>query len=58
MNIIDALAVARSVAGLPPPPTVDPAAADVNGDGVVNIIDALLIARFVAGLPVTGTCLM
>ncbi|QQO57055.1 MAG: hypothetical protein N838_30585 [Thiohalocapsa sp. PB-PSB1] len=58
VNIIDALAVARSVAGLPPPPTVDPAAADVNGDGVVNIIDALLIARFVAGLPVTGTCLM
>jgi hypothetical protein len=55
VTIVDALAVARHVAGLSPPPTVNPAAADVNGDGV-NIVDALLIARYVAGLDVPGTC--
>lgn len=57
VTIVDALAIARDVAGLPPPPPVDPQAANVNGDGAVTIVDALLIARHVAGLPVEGTCL-
>lgn len=57
VSIVDALAIARHVAGLPPPPTVDTEAADVNADGSATIVDALLIARSVAGLPVTGTCL-
>lgn len=55
-TIVDALAIARSVVGLPPPPAVDPDAADVDGDGIVTIVDALLVARHCAGLPVPGTC--
>jgi hypothetical protein len=57
ITIIDALAVARYSALLPPPPAVDPVGADVNGDSEVSIVDALFIARHVAELPVPGTCL-
>jgi len=55
MNIVDALFVARSAAGLTVG-TFYPAAADVNCDGTVNIVDALFIARKAAGLTVTGWC--
>ena len=57
VSIVDALAIARHVAGLPPPPAVDTDAADVNADGSISIVDALLIARSVAGLSVVGSCL-
>lgn len=57
VNIIDALAVARYVAELPPPPAVNTANADVDGNGSVDIVDALLMARYVAELAVPGTCL-
>ena len=51
VNIVDALAVARKVVGLQPPPTVDVTLADVNvnKDGV-TIADALHIARYSVGL--------
>jgi hypothetical protein len=55
VNIVDALAVARKVATLPPPPTVGPAA-DVNGDGLTSIGDAMNIARYSVGLLVINTC--
>jgi len=56
VSIIDALWVARQVAGLQPTP-FEPLGADVTADGQVTIIDALMIARQVAGLPVSGGCL-
>jgi len=56
LSIIDALWVARQVAGLAPSP-FEPLGADVTGDGQVSIIDALMIARRVAGLAVSGGCL-
>jgi len=55
-DIVDALAIARYTVGLPPPPPVNTAAADVNGDNV-DIVDALLIARSTVGLPTPGSCL-
>jgi len=56
VNIIDALAVARHVIDLPPPPTVNEDWADVNRDMLVNIVDAMHIARHSVGLLVVGTC--
>lgn len=50
VNIVDALAVARNVVGLPPPPLVDVVLADVNENGNVDINDALFIARYEVGL--------
>jgi len=50
VNIVYALAVARKVLGLPPPPTIDVVLADVNTDGNVDINDALQIARYSVGL--------
>jgi len=55
VNIIDALFVARSAAGLSVGTFVSDAA-DVNCDGTVNIVDALFIARKAAGLLVSGWC--
>jgi hypothetical protein len=51
VNIVDALAIARKLVGLPPPPTIDEVLADVNvnKDGV-SIADALQIARYSIGL--------
>jgi hypothetical protein len=51
VNTVDALAVARKMVGLPPPPTIDEVLADVNvnKDGV-SIADALQIARYSIGL--------
>ncbi len=53
LSIIDALWIARQVAGLAPSP-FEPLGVDVTGDGQVAIIAALMIARRVAGLPVAG----
>ena len=58
LTIVDALCVARDVAGLPataacPLPLVNP---DVNTDDEVSIVDALCIARAVAGLAATPAC--
>ena len=58
VDIVDALCVARDVAGLPataacPLPLVNP---DVNSSGTEDIVDALCIARHVAGLPTTAAC--
>jgi hypothetical protein len=50
VNIIDALAVARKIIGLLPPPTVDVVYADVTQDGNVSIVDALHVARYSVGL--------
>jgi hypothetical protein len=50
VNIVDALAVARKVAGLPPPPTVNTLLADVDKNGTISIVDALHIARYAVGL--------
>jgi hypothetical protein len=50
VNIIDALAVARKVAGLPPPPTIETTWADVDKSGTISIVDALHIARYSVGL--------
>jgi hypothetical protein len=50
VNIVDALAVARKVAGLPPPPTVNTLLADVDKSGTISIVDALHIARYAVGL--------
>jgi len=57
VNIVDALAIARKVVGLNPPPTVDTILADVDQNGTVSITDALYIARYSVGLTVvTGGC--
>jgi len=50
VNIIDALAVARKVAGLPPPPTIETTWADVDKNGTISIVDALHVARYAVGL--------
>jgi hypothetical protein len=50
VNIIDALAVARKVAGLPPPPTIEITWADVDKSGTISIVDALHVARYAVGL--------
>jgi len=50
VNIVDALAIARKVVGMPPPPTVEDVLADVNKDARVAIGDALQIARYSVGL--------
>jgi len=50
VNIVDALAIARKVAGLPPPPTIEPTWADVNKSGNISIADALHISRYSVGL--------
>jgi hypothetical protein len=57
INIIDALAIARQIIGLPPPPSITPVA-DVNGNGEISIVDALHIARHSVGFTVIETCLM
>lgn len=56
VNIVDALAIARYVVNLPPPPAINMYAADVDRDGQVTITDALLIAKRSVGLAITGTC--
>jgi len=50
VNIIDALAVARKVVGLPPPPTIELQCADVDKNGIASIADAMHIARYSVGL--------
>jgi hypothetical protein len=50
VNIVDALSVARKVAGLPPPPTIDELLTDTNKNSRVDIGDALFIARYAVGL--------
>jgi hypothetical protein len=49
VDIVDALMIARSVAGLNPG-SYNSSVADVNGDNTVSILDALFVARFSAGL--------
>lgn len=57
VNIVDALAIARKVVGLPAPPPVNACLADVNKNGNVDINDALFIAKYSIGLTsTTGTC--
>lgn len=50
VNIVDALAIARNLIGLPPPPTVNSLLGDVNKSGNLNITDAMFIARYSVGL--------
>lgn len=50
VNIIDALAIARKVVGLPPPPSVNNNCGDVDRNGVASIVDAMHIARHSVGL--------
>lgn len=50
VNIVDALAIARKLVGLPPPPTIDDLLADTNENGRLDINDALFIARYSIGL--------
>jgi hypothetical protein len=50
VNIVDALAIARKVVGLNPPPTVDVTLADVDKNGIASIVDAMHIARYAVGL--------
>lgn len=49
VNIVDALAISRKLVGLPPPPTIDIAYADVSQDGRLSLPDALHIARYSVG---------
>lgn len=56
VNIVDALAVARKVVNLPPPPAVTEMA-DVDSNGQIAVADALNIAKFAIGLTVSNTCL-
>jgi len=49
INIVDALQVARHVAGLNPSPFYENVA-DVDSSGAINIVDALMIARYCAHL--------
>ena len=58
VTVVDALCLARQVAGLPataacPSPLQQP---DVTGDGQATIVDALCVARFIAALPRTAFC--
>jgi len=57
VNITDALAVARQVAGLPPPPSINTIAADTDKNGQITIADALNIAQRAVGLILSGNCL-
>jgi hypothetical protein len=50
VNIVDALAIARYLVNLPPPPAIDVTLADVDKNGTVSIMDAMHIARYSVGL--------
>jgi hypothetical protein len=54
VNIVDALVVARYVAGLTV--SINAANSDVNCDSLITIIDALKIAQYVAGLVSVLNC--
>lgn len=50
VNIVDALAIARKLVGLPPPPSTNTILADVDGSGSVSVNDMLHIIRYCIGL--------